>query len=245
MTSTRMTRSALLVLAALMGALLLGCEDPRPPKPSSHVVLIDVSKSATRTELMKTGVAIASERVKSMRAPGKVTVLAFVANSSVNSCDPLGIELPWSPNPTEISDAREDLVALAPTKITELLDCVLQKSDSVATDIFGSIIRGSRLIDSAAEIKTIDVVTDGCQTEGKIRTCQPWIADPDKLESNLNSLPVIARPHLDGVTVVMTGVGKGAKAGGKRDLTETEAEGLRIFWETYLEAFGAKGQVRA
>lgn len=230
-------RSRLLVPSALLIAvpLLAACGDEEEPLESAHVVVADASGSANKVELSTEARDLFALRITEMEAPSTVTFMIFNTDVGSQACPPLAVSLATSDNSTAIDDTLAGYAAQAPAKAEEYVTCAL--GSTKGTDIFSGVANAATLLEGVEGERSIDLVTDGCNTtdlgELMARTCRSDITDPQWRERVLEALPPELSPDLTGISLTLTGLGRGAGIPGERVLS------LREFWTRYAERLGA------
>lgn len=217
------------VLVVLMGATAACGGDDAPPA-NATVVLADVSQSANKSALVESATSEFYSAVKSIAAPGTVTLYAFNTQVGSEDCKPLVANLKWDRNSTKIDDAKAALVAKAPAAVTKYYACVDEKMRAPGTDIFGGIAEAANRLKDVPGTKTIRLVSDGCNNSYDTDLCSMKVVDAAWRADRINALPDAMKPDLSGVTIDVTGLAKNA------DLNSAQVQGLKSFFTEYAEA---------
>lgn len=211
------------------------------PTPTSHVVAIDVSRSAAQAQIEDLGISTVAERMRDLDGNGAVRVLAFDSSVGQSPCRYVQFDLPWENNSTQLEDDKRALMRSAPAKLDEYLTCVKDEAEGQdrLTDVFGSAVASAQLIDSSAEVRTLDIITDGCHTlDPEIATCSPVVEDATWRSETIAALPPSDVPDLTDVDVTISGLGIGANT------QQSTIDGLRQFMTEYFDRTGAKVSIR-
>lgn len=221
------------VTILLAGMTLSACGGDGAPAASGSVVVADVSKSTAVIGLRDEAKAVLADRVQEMEAPSSVTFLAFNMQVGSSACPPVQVELEWDDNSTRLQDTRDGYVQPAVDALDPYIQCALDSFGEGGTDVFGAISAGASSLEGLAGSRTLDVVTDGCHTAKKLRTCVNSVADAEYRAELLDQLPAVWKPDLSGVKVTFHGVGRGS------DLESDAILGLKALYEEYGEEAGA------
>ncbi|MFC0316044.1 hypothetical protein ACFQNE_11510 [Gordonia phosphorivorans] len=193
-------------------------------------MLADASASAEQSEMKNKAAEEFASAVGRLTAPGKVTLMAFNTQVGSSPCEPVVASLPWDPNSTTVDDKKKELVAQAPAAVAPYFECVETHTSVQGTDIIGGIAEAADVLRSTPGDKAISLVTDGCNNSYGANTCAIEVTDPAWRSARIEALPTEMKPDLTGVTLTITGLGRGA------DINSAQVQGLKAFFREYAEA---------